>query len=145
MRNLWPYAPFAVLFIFGSAMGTFVVWTTRNPEHLVRPDYYAHEVAYQDHIDRELASRAYPDAALARFDPNQGLIITPPAAAREVRVELYRPANPALDRAWSVELDPSVQQVIPASTLLPGRWRLRLSWLENDQPAHREILLQVPG
>jgi nitrogen fixation protein FixH len=120
------------------ACGTFVAFCSRHPADLVAADYYEQEVRYQGQIDR--LQHAQQRAQLAHVDYQAGAktitVALPPNLSGSTvsgEIELYRPS--ALDQDRKLKLQPNAEGVqnIDASGLLPGLWKVRVSWTADNQ------------
>jgi hypothetical protein len=49
------------------------------------------------------------------------------------RIQLYRPSQAGLDRQVKLNLDPKGSQQLDAAGLVPGLWKVRVSWTVQGQ------------
>lgn len=142
MKNPWPLAVSVLYGGFAVLLLSFATYAMRNPTDLVRQDYYAHEINYQQQIDRELQAAEWKAEDLIRV-VDAGLIITLPAGATDGALHLYRPSDAALDRELTLQPDAQGRAVLPISELKPGAWRVRLDWQQAGRPCFKERTVQV--
>lgn len=142
-KNIWPIGIAAFLLVFACGLVFFVMAALRKPDHLVRADYYEHEITYQQHIERELRAAGVSTGEVARVVPGTGLVITLPPTASNGMVEIFRPSDASLDRREPYAPGPDGRHVVAVTNLLPGRWRVRLAWLQDGHACYRETLIQV--
>lgn len=136
--NLWPIS---ITTFFSAAIlgcGAFIAFCSRHPADLISPNYYEEEVRYQGQIDRlqhtqeraQLASVAYEVA-------NKRITISLPVGTAQAKaagkIQLYRPSAANLDRQIELAPNPDGVQVIDAAALVPGLWKVRVSWTVGDR------------
>ena len=122
-RNLWPYAIVSYFIVFITGIITGVSFAMRHDDQLVRPDYYEHEIKYQDQIDR-IARTDRSNTTITYDRSSQSLRIQLPNTNIIGTVHLYRPSNGRLDKKFTLTAEP-----IDVSTLEPGLWKVRLNWI----------------
>ena len=141
-RNLWPYAITAYFVLFITGVITWVVFAVHHEDQLVRPDYYEHEMRFQQQIDRAARTAALGSGVQVTYQlAEQTLRLTLPGQETSGgTVRLYRPSDAKLDRSVKLELDARGSQTIDVAGLEPGLWKVRLSWSTDgneyyfDQP-----------
>jgi hypothetical protein len=131
-----PIVAFFITAIFGC--GTFVAFCCRHPADLISPNYYEEEVQYQGQIDRLQHAQQRAQLASVTYDAVAGLIIVslPSLSERSPsgEIQLYRPSAANLDRRLKLALKSNGVQTINAASLLPGLWKVRVSWaLDNRE------------
>jgi nitrogen fixation protein FixH len=132
-RNPWPIAIVAYFAVFITFIAAFITFATRQREDLVRDDYYAQEIKYQDQINRLVRTResnarlnvAYNNATHCveiKLPQNQ--------AGKDASgiAHLYRPSNAGLDREMNLPAEKDGQWNLNAPNLLPGLWKVRITW-----------------
>jgi hypothetical protein len=134
----WPVCiiTFFALALIGCA--TFIVFCSRHPADLVAADYYEQEVRYQGQINRIQQARRSTELATVAYDfAAQRITISLPPGQSQFHatgnVQLYRPSATDLDRAVKFEPNADGIQIIDASTLVPGLWKVRVSWAIDNQ------------
>jgi nitrogen fixation protein FixH len=143
--NPWPVSIIAFFSIAIMGCGTFIAFCSRHPADLITPNYYEEEVRYQGQIDRLNHTQQRAPLASAAYDNStKHITISLPSdqihASYTGQIQLYRPSAASLDRQLKLDLDSHGTQIIDASSLLPGLWKVRVSWtVENrdyfiDQP-----------
>jgi nitrogen fixation protein FixH len=149
--NLWPISIIAFFSLAILGCGTFIVFCSRHPADLISPNYYEEEVRYQGQIDRlrhtqqraTLASVTYNAAA-------KRIIVSLPPEHSSLRpagqIQLYRPSAVNLDCQVKLNADPAGTQSIDAAQLLPGLWKVRVSWTvgERDYFIDQKIVIPSP-
>ena len=147
-KSLWGWGMFAlyggfVLFILG-----IVVVCTMQDIHLVTPEYYEKELAYQGQIDKLNRTDALAVKPLISFDrldrqieieyPN-GLDLTSLAGS----LTLFRPSNARYDQTFAVQADQFGRQYIAADKLMPGLWKVKIDWRVADEEYYSEDIVIV--
>src|SRR5215510_6578515 len=131
--NPWPLSIIAFFTVAIIGCGTFIAFCSRHPADLVADDYYEQEIRYQGQIDR-LQHAQQPAAAVAvTYDAGTkriSIALAPNYASRKPcgSIQLYRPSAANLDRQLKLAPDEHGVQTIDASSLLPGLWKVRVSW-----------------
>ena len=132
-RNLWPLGIIVTFALFFAGTVGLIIMACSQKADLVSADYYEQELKFQGRIDRvERTRHAANQASIAYNAVNQCITISLPAdqAGREVsgRIELYRPSAAGLDRAIKLEPDANGVQRLDATGMVPGLWKVRVSW-----------------
>jgi nitrogen fixation protein FixH len=127
---------FFALAILGSVI--FVSFCLRHPVDLVAADYYEQEIRYQGQIDRIRQTQSLAASAAAKYDPQTRTITVslPPDQAQgqaSGTIHLYRPSTERQDRQIPLAPGTDGVQTIDARDLLPGLWKVRVSWTVGRQ------------
>ena len=136
-RNFWPLGIIITFALFIAGTVGLIVMACSQKADLVSADYYEQELKFQGRIDRvERTRRAVTQAAVAYDATRQCITISLPAEqARHAisgRIELYRPSAAGLDREVKLEPDTNGVQRLDAAGMVPGLWKVRVSWtVEN--------------
>lgn len=142
--NPWPVALIAFLSLFASAVIGFGIFAIRHSQDLVRPDYYDHEIRYQDQIEREVRTRGLTAPVELGLAPGtRTLEIRIPSAA-EGTIHLYRPSDAALDRDVALATGTDGRQRVDLSGLKPGLWKARITWKHAAEEYSHESTLVLP-
>jgi nitrogen fixation protein FixH len=137
-RNLWPLGIIVTFALFFTGTVGLVVMAFSQKVDLVSPDYYEQELKFQGRIDRVERTRNAASQATVAYDAGGKCItVSLPAdqAGHEVsgRIELYRPSASGLDRAVKLEPDTNGVQRVDAAGMVPGLWKVRVSWTVEHQ------------
>ena len=132
-RNPWPISITVFFVILICAIFSFILFANRHREELVRPDYYAEEMRFQQQLDRLNRTQPIKDRIAISFDPGERSVrISLPVGTDNPSVvgeiHLYRPSNSRLDRKMRLTLDAHGIQRINAAGLRPGLWKVRVQW-----------------
>jgi hypothetical protein len=136
--NPWPVSIISFFAVAIIGCGTFIVFCSRHPADLVTADYYEQELRYQGQINRMHPSGPGPQLAAVAYDAaKQRITISLPPGQLQAHVtgniQLYRPSATDLDRMITFEPNEAGIQTIDASQLIPGLWKVRVSWAVNNQ------------
>lgn len=149
--NPWPWAIIATFVLFLSGTLTLVVVACSHHLDLVSPDYYEQEIRFQNHLNRVRNTSELKRAVAIRLDPatRRLLIALPTEQTGKVttgQVHLYRPSSAGLDQKIALNTNPSGEQSLDASHLLPGHWKVRVTWTcdGRDYFTEQSIMLQKP-
>ncbi len=133
IRSPWPLAIAGYFVVFISFLIMFITWAVQQDMDLVRPDYYAEEILYQQRIDAVNRTRPFAkEISVAYDDTARALQLrVPPGHVRSAftgTVHLYRPSDAKLDRREPLRPDENGAQSLDSSALRPGLWKVRLEW-----------------
>jgi hypothetical protein len=136
--NLWPLGIIAAFVIFISGTISLVVMASSHKAELVSDNYYEQEIKYQNRIDSLGRAQRLGSVASVRLDAANGRIAIslPPAQVRggvTGRIQLYRPSAAGADRALALAPNANGLQFVDLRSLLPGLWRMRVSWTADGQ------------
>ena len=148
--NLWPISIITFFTVAIIGCGTFIAFCSCHPADLISQNYYEDEVRYQGQINRlqntqeraPLVSVAY-DMASKRITISVPMDPTRPQPAG--RIQLYRPSAVNLDRQLKLELNPGGTQAIDAANLLPGLWKVRVSWNLDERDYFIDQKIVIPS
>jgi nitrogen fixation protein FixH len=129
--NLWPISivAFFTLAIVGCV--SFVVFCSRHPADLVAADYYEQELRYQAQINRSHHAANTQPARITYDQVHRCIVVAfsnPAPDGLSGNIQFYRPSAINLDRQVKLEPNREGIQTIDASSLLPGLWKVRVSW-----------------
>ena len=146
--NFWPLGVIAVFVLFFVGMASVVVIASTHREHLVSDNYYEQELKYQSHIDD--ASRARNSGAhIDSVAGSSSIVITLPVAQLTQKIsgaiELYRPADPKLDRVFPLAPNSDGTQTLNVSKLNAGLWLVRVQWNAGGENYFLEQKITVAG
>lgn len=130
-RSFWPYAIMIWMAIFATGVFSFIVFAQRNHVDLVGADYYAQEIQFQKQIDRVANTRAVKREVSIRYAAGEIDLALPAEHARQNptgTIQLYRPSDASLDQQVLLEVGSDGGQKIDAKKLLPGLWKVRVTW-----------------
>ena len=137
-RSYWPYGIVLAFALFiGGTVALIVIACTHRTD-LITSDYYADELRFQLRLDEVNRSARLADKVEVSFDTvRQSIFLTlPPAMVNAVstgEIQLYRPSAIDRDVVVQLQLDPTGTQMIDATTLLPGLWKVRVHWTARSQ------------
>jgi len=143
--NPWPIG--ITLFCtaaFAGAATVVVVMVSKKVE-LVTPDYYAQDLKHGERMaQQERANALEKPVEIQRETENGNILVTFPDGVANGTITLYRPSNPALDRAVDIDLNENNQQIIPGVELAGGLWRVQCQWRQNELDYYYSEALVVP-
>ncbi len=111
---------------------------------LVTPNYYEEELKFENKISETKAGHAYKGKILFNAQQN-GLEIQFPKEWKNDSIEgsilMYRPNDAKRDFITPIQFNEERIQVLPASQLLNGKWRAKISWEEDNTSYYYEEIL----
>ena len=132
-RNLWPVLIITWFVVFISGIITYVIFAQRNRMELVGADYYDQEIRFQQQIDRVRRTQPFNREVSIHYEAGsrQILVSLPLEQARRKpsgQIRFYRPSDSTLDRSVNLLADDTGRQILDASELRDGLWKVRLTW-----------------
>jgi nitrogen fixation protein FixH len=148
--NPWPVSIITFFSIAILGCGTFIAFCSRHPADLITPNYYEEEVRYQGQIDRLTHTQQQASLAAASYDctTKQITISLPEEQSHgncSGRIQLYRPSAANLDRQVKLNLDSRGRQSIDGSSLVPGLWKVRVTWTVDDHDYYIDQKIIIPS
>lgn len=149
-RSLWPVSIVVFFVIVVAGLGSLVAVCVLHKEELVRPDYYEQELRHQGHMDQIGRAGALATRLSIYYDPGTRAVrLEFPAEAFDRattgQVELYRPSSVSMDRTFKINADLGRNQVMDASRITPGLWRVKVSWVTAGRSFMVEEKLVIPS
>jgi hypothetical protein len=147
-RSWWPIAITIYFTIVIIAIAIFATWAVRQNMDLVRKDYYAQELQFQQQIDRANRTRQLQRTAQISFDDaTHSIRIALRETSSETRgfVQLYRPSDASLDQHVKLSLNVDGVQKIDGAKLKSGLWKVRVTWKTSDVDFFAESSIVVPN
>ncbi|UXP31421.1 FixH family protein [Reichenbachiella agarivorans] len=130
----WGHKITITFILFAALIITMVVISFQQEVHLVAPDYYEEELAYQDQIDK---MQNYHDLvqkpSLSLVNQEIVLIFPPDMVVSQGQVHFYRPSHSGLDKSVEIHLDSNNQQRFAQSDFHKGLWKAKLSWKGGEK------------
>lgn len=132
-RNYWPIGVTLTLSLFFLGTIGLIVMSCMERTDLVTNNYYEDEIRFQKQIDRVERASLLETKATAAYDrAGQKVTISLPIYSGtdsvQGQIQLYRPSDAGLDQDFNLRLDAHGAQVIDASRLRKGLWRVKVSW-----------------
>lgn len=147
MKNIWPAALIAFFAVMITTLVGFAIWTGGHRHDLVSPNYYDEEINHQQRIDATALAKTDGLVPAITYDAqnrNVELRFTKTPAIANGTITLYRPSEAALDRKIELKPDASGAQLIAASDLKSGLWRVKAEWTSSGKTYFAENSLMVP-
>ena len=148
--NPWPVSIFGFFIIAIIGCCTFIAFCTRHPADLISANYYEEEIRYQGQIERLQHAQQASQLGSVSYDPTTKIItVSLPSdqseRAHSGQVQLYRPSAANRDRQLKLALDSNGLQKIDAASLLPGLWKVRVSWAIEDREYFMDQKVVIPS
>lgn len=133
--------------IFAMSMLT-LVWQSRKQDiSLVRDDYYAADLAYQEQYDKASNSLGLEQDVTIEEDQATGLLVVQfPKEMRRISGEivLFRPSDKRQDLKVPIQVDAEQRVRIPMAALSTGLWKVKIDWAGDGTPYYKEQTLVRP-
>jgi hypothetical protein len=134
-----------VVFAIGTFIMVYIAMTTKVD--MVTDDYYEKELKYQQQIDMETRSKDEGKKLQIGF-ASDAIIVQYPAIGDRSQyrgtIHLFRPSDRSRDMIVNIEIDSTYIQRIPASAMIKGFWRMKITWsVGADEYYHEQpVMLQ---
>jgi len=145
--RIWPNAIIGGYIVFVAfALGfVFIAYTERVD--LVSVDYYAEEIAYQEHLERVHRTNVNKLGKFwdIRKEESKYLICYGPFRKSMPvmgRIHLYRPSDSNLDRLVPIGLLGNGCQTLPHIDQNEGMWRIKIMWEAGGESYYSERKIQ---
>jgi len=135
-RSLWPIAITSFFVIAIVSIAGFIAFAVRQNTDLIKKDYYADELQFQNHLDQINRTQQLKFKPAIAYDRTRDLVTISmwhPQSAIEGHVQFYRPSDAALDKNIKLTLNGNGAQEIDARTFPGGHWKVRLTWKVNGE------------
>ncbi len=147
--NPWPYGVTAFLCVFFGCVVCFGVYAVRQRVDLVRPDYYEEDLRYGKQYDRlRRTLDVSRDVAVRHTPTTQEISLTLPVAhardGSQGSIQLYRPSDARLDQEIPLAVNTAGRQLVDASKLKPGLWKVRVTWKTGGAEYFHGTTLVIP-
>ncbi len=132
MKFNWGIGITIAIVLFMSYILLMVFKATSTTQHLQAEDYYAQEIGYQEKINALRLGDSYYKMKLTQKG-KKALVELPKdfeSDDSQIEVALLRPNDSALDLSFSVPLH---KPEIDGKKLIPGAYRVTLSWVHEGQ------------
>lgn len=147
-KSIWPVALIGWFVLFITTIGCFISFAVKQDVHLVREDYYAAELDYQNDLDRVNRTLALGHEVIIEYSArHQKLGVRIPTAhvqsLESGRIQFYRPDDPGQDRSHDLQVNASGLQFLDLVDCPPGVWKVDLQWVAGGLSYHRTARIVV--
>jgi hypothetical protein len=148
--NPWPVSIIAFFTVAILGCVTFVTFCSQHPADLISPNYYEDEVRYQAQIDRMKLTQQQAAGASVSYDAatkhiKLSLGSDKSGSKASGQILLYRPSALNQDRQLQLNLNTKGEQILDGASLLPGLWRVRVSWTMDQNQYFIDRQIVVPS
>jgi hypothetical protein len=128
-------------------LGVLVYRSVNNKVHLVAPDYYEKELAYQVEIDKLNNEKELEESATIQVDAKaHRLYINFPDEhkVQSGKVTMYRPSDASMDVSYNLTIDQKNQYILFTGDLAKGLWKVQLEWINSSKSYLKEQNVFLP-
>lgn len=137
----WGNRLILVFIVFFAGMGYLVYRSMNTNYELVESDYYKQELRYQQVIDDHNSASAL-SAPVNIEKKDGGLLLQFPdeMKSKTLTGELYFYCayDSKKDKRISLQADSNAQQLIPAGSILPGSYTVKIKWSNGEKSYYAE-------
>jgi nitrogen fixation protein FixH len=145
--TLWPYAVVLGLVLFMGYIVYFVILAMKQDVDLVSKDYYAQEIAYQDHIDKVGRTQVAGDVEITYDPAAQHILFQLPDTYQGQRITgkitFFRPSDDKLDQEVALQLGRDRSQLIETNELEKGLWKVRVNFSTGEETYYTEKRIRI--
>ena len=126
--------------IFALSMLTAAIRSTHYDVGLVKKDYYADDLNYQQHFNKIQNEKGSVERLKMERDTEGSLILqfpktqTPPNG----NITFFRPSKVGIDQTFDLKTNADNTMVIPTKTMIRGAWKIQIDWIANGTAFYRE-------
>lgn len=131
MKFNWGTGILIVIILFLIAVISFVIFTSTQKVNLVVEDYYPKELNYDSQIEKNTNTEALEEKISIHTVDSLIILIFPPLVEEKIvegSILLYRPSDFEADILYEIQLDSNRRQILPATSLLPGKYIIKIDW-----------------
>lgn len=141
MKFNWGHGIALVNIIFAIGLLVALIASFGVDRSLVRDDYYALDLAYQERMNKIKTSKEKQLFHLEKSETEQSLILT--FKSKEVpqgSIYFYRPSNESQDFIIDIK---NHKMIIPLSKLDKGKWTVKVDWTADGDGFYEEEILYL--
>jgi nitrogen fixation protein FixH len=137
----------AVYSIFALSMLTAAIRSTHYDVGLVKKDYYADDLNYQQHFNKIQNEKGSVERlkiernVIAMNEATEGSLTlqfpktqTPPNGT----ITFFRPSKVGIDQIFDLKTNADNTMVIPTKAMIRGAWKIQIDWTANGTAFYRE-------
>lgn len=143
----WGNKLILVFLVFAAGMAFMVYKAVNTNFELVEKDYYKQELRYQEVIDGKAAAANLSSLIELKYSREGILLIFPQEAisTQPVGEVMFYCANDAKrDRKFALTIDKTGKQFFSSTTILPGNYKVKISWTMEEKKYYVEKDILVP-
>lgn len=142
MKMNWGTGIILSFVIFVGAIALIIIFPFNQKVDLVTNDYYERELRYQEQIDKTSRTAMLEEEIKINRNKNTVEIIYPGSYGKiSGEIIFYRPSDSSKDIEFNIAADSAGKQVIDIGSLVPGLWKLKISWNMNGQGYYIEKII----
>ncbi|RMD71312.1 MAG: hypothetical protein D6818_07955, partial [Bacteroidetes bacterium] len=129
MKFHWGWGIAIVYTAFVVVMVTLVIKSKSVDHTLVADDYYAQDLAYQQHYEKLANAAALKHKLRILADRQKGEVVLDfpeEAGTPSGKVVFFRPSDKRLDKTLDIRVDESGKMRVPMDELAAGFWRVKV-------------------
>lgn len=141
MKINWGWGIAIFFSIFVVSLVYFVIKSTTYDNSLVEKDYYAKDIAYQEHYDKLKNSSALKkDLSITELPQKEAVRLQFPTDLGKPSgtIHFFNPAKSELDFTLDIAADTNQSQLIPIADLKKGLWKVKVDWQADGKAFYKE-------
>ena len=144
----WPVSIFVVYGIFVIGLMVAVFLSLNNNVEMVTSNYYEKTLTYEEQITRIKNTKALTQQPGIAFSKDKTfMILTMPEILEDNNytgtIRFFRPSNSSMDKSLELRCDSEGKQIIPISTLISGKWKVKLLWSDGLKEYYFEKVIII--
>ncbi len=146
MKFNWGTGIAAFYGFFVLALVFQVIKSTQYDHSLVSDEYYADDLAYQQHYDKLVNSQQLKeDLSIVRNDSGTAIELKFPAGIEKVRGEIhfFCPSDSGQDFRLPLQLNAAGEQIVSTQGLKSGLWKVKVDWKGDGKAFYKEEVIII--
>ena len=138
----WGHGIFLFYVCFVSVIIFALLQSFKVNHNLVQTDYYAADLTYQSRMEETNLAAATNAIQVSHDIVNHAFVLNINAVSSiDGSIQFYRPSDKTKDFTLPLR---SADQKVDISTLLPGKWIVKINWSEGAKNYYKEVNLIIP-
>ncbi|GAB5550568.1 MAG: FixH family protein [Saprospiraceae bacterium] len=141
MKINWGWGIAVFFSIFVVSLVYFVIKSTTYDNSLVEKDYYAKDIAYQEHyLKLKNSSSLKKNLSITELPQKGAVRLQFPAELGKPSgtIHFFNPAKSELDFTLDIAADTNQSQLIPTAELKKGLWKVKVDWQADGKAFYKE-------
>ena len=139
----WGHKVTLAFVLFAAFILYMVVRAFQLDIDLVSDDYYAQEIKHQDKMQQMANFNALGDKVQVNQQGNEIVLTFPDQGGATGQIQFYHPSRQLFDKFYEIDLDEKGQQIVDRKDLVPGRYRVNITWKSNGKDFYQQEKIYV--
>lgn len=130
----------AVYSIFALSMLTAVIRSTHYDVGLVKKDYYADDLNYQQQFNKIQNEKRSVERLNIGQNTEGSVVLTFPKTQTPPNgtITFFRPSKVGIDQTLALKTNADNTMIVPTKAMMRGVWKIQIDWTANGTAFYRE-------